>query len=181
MTATARKHVLFLVVCGSPRAARIGELVTLAQRDEWEVFPIATADGLKFMDVSAVEELTGQPVRHRFRGPGEPKSLPPPDGIIVCPATFNSVNKIAAGISDSLALGVIAEAIGAGTPVVVAPALNAAQAAHRAFGRSVEELRASGVNVLYGPGVYAPAEPGHGDRPYPFDLPMRELRAMLDQ
>lgn len=154
-------------------------MVELAHRDGWQVFPVATEAGLRFMPVESVEAMTGQPVRSRFRAPDEPKVLPQPDGVIVCPATFNTVNKLAVGISDSLALGVVGEAIGAGTPVVVAPALNAAQAAHRAFGRSVNELRAGGVTVVYGPDRYQPAPPGNGERPYPFDLLIRELRAKV--
>jgi Flavoprotein len=35
-----------------------------------------------------------------------------PDAIIVAPATFNTINKWAVGISDTLALGLLTEAIG---------------------------------------------------------------------
>src|SRR5258707_3324652 len=45
----------------------------------------------------------------------------PPDGLLlVAPCSFNSLNKLAAGIADNLALSVTAEAIGRGTPVIVA-------------------------------------------------------------
>src|SRR5262245_29093706 len=44
----------------------------------------------------------------------------PADGLVlVAPCGFNSLNKLAAGIADNLALSVAAEAIGRGTPVVV--------------------------------------------------------------
>ena len=39
-----------------------------------------------------------------------------PDAVICCPATFNTLNKWAAGINDSPALGVLNDAIGLGTP-----------------------------------------------------------------
>jgi hypothetical protein len=46
--------------------------------------------------------------------------------------------------------------------MVAMPFLNRAQAAHPAFERSVAQLRAWGVRVLYGPGVFELHEPGTG-------------------
>lgn len=60
-------------------------------------------------------------------------------------------------------------------PLVAAPALNNAQAAHPAFDRSVAALREMGVTVLYGPGVYEPGPPGTGGRPYDWELPLQAL------
>ena len=49
----------------------------------------------------------------------------PPRGVVLfAPCSFNSLNKLAHGIADNLALSVAAEAIGRGTPVIVGPSLN---------------------------------------------------------
>lgn len=40
--------------------------------------------------------------------------MPPADAIAVASATFNTINKWAAGISDTLALGILCEAYGFG-------------------------------------------------------------------
>ena len=49
----------------------------------------------------------------------------PPRGVVLfAPCSFNSLNKLAHGIADNLALSVVAEAIGRGTPVIVGPSLN---------------------------------------------------------
>jgi phosphopantothenoylcysteine synthetase/decarboxylase len=174
------RGVLYIVVCGSPRASRIGELVTRAQAAKWDVCVVSTPDGLRFIDRAALEAQTGHPVPDRYRRMDEVNPLPPADAIIVCPATFNTINKLAAGISDTLALGLLTEAIGTRLPLVIAPALNSAQAAHWAFDRSLAELRAAGAVVLYGPGIYEPGPPGTGGRPYPWDLPLQALHARLD-
>lgn len=60
----------------------------------------------------------GHPVRSDYRQPDDPDVLPSPDAIAVTPATFNKINKWAAGISDTLALGLLIEAIGKRLPVV---------------------------------------------------------------
>jgi len=49
-----------------------------------------------------------------------------------------------------------------GTPIATIPAVNGAQAKHPAWGRSVETLRAAGVDVLHGEGVYPAHAPGEG-------------------
>ena len=77
--------------------------------------------------------------------------LPEPDAIVVAPATFNTLNKWVAGIADTLALGLLCEAIGKGLAVVVLPYLNAAQAEHPALAEGIDRLRKSGVRVLSGP------------------------------
>jgi phosphopantothenoylcysteine decarboxylase len=89
--------------------------------------------------------------------------LPPADAVIVAPATVNTINKWAAGICDTLALGILVEAIGMELPVVAVPFSNRAHAAHPAFTENVARLRSWGVTVLYDPGAATPHDPGAGD------------------
>src|SRR6184192_731143 len=141
--------VLYLVACAAPPARDVHIGVQLALDREWDVCVIATPQARKFIDTEALQRLTGHPVRSEYKNPDEPDILPPPDALIVAPATFNTINKWAAGISDTLALGAL-------------PFLNSAQARHPAFSRSVDELRACGVRVLLGEEVYRLHEPGTG-------------------
>src|SRR2546422_414111 len=97
--------------------------------------------GLRFIDAARLAELTGQPVRSAFRMPGEPDELPGADVVVVAPATFNTINKWAAGFADTFAVGLLCELMGLGVPIVAAPLLKDALARHPAFGRSVETLR----------------------------------------
>jgi len=130
------------------------------------------------MDVTAVEKLTGHPVRSEYKEPSAPDVLPPPDAIAVAPATFNTINKWAAGISDTLALGLLTEAIGKRLPVVALPFTNRLHAAHPAFDENIGRLRSWGVRVLYGPEVYPLHDPGTGSEhldAYPWALVLDEL------
>ncbi|MGH3328662.1 MAG: flavoprotein [Streptomycetales bacterium] len=154
-------------------------LVTMAQDDGWQVCVIATPQACSFVDIPALEARTGHPVRSEYKHPDEPDVLPAADAMIVAPATSNTINKRAAGISDTLALGLVVEAIGRRLPLVALPFTNSAQAAHPAFGRSIAALRAYGVTVLYGDDVYPLHSPGTGsdhlDR-YPWHLTLDALR-----
>src|SRR5262249_52676583 len=90
---------------------------------------------------------TGYPIRSAWRSPGDPRPLPPANAIAVAPATFNTINKWAAGIADTLAVGVLCEANGLGIPTAALPYLNAAQAAHPAHRQSLDRLGAMGVVI----------------------------------
>ena len=67
---------------------------------------------------------------------------------VVAPATFNTFNKIAQGIADNLPLSLVAEAIGAGWPVVIAPSMNPALANHPQMAQSLKNLDRWGVKVV---------------------------------
>jgi len=73
----------------------------------------------------------------------------PPHGVlVVAPCSFNTLNKIAQGIADSLALSITAEAIGRGTPVIVAISVNDPLWNHPKAKQSAQTLRDWGVTVL---------------------------------
>ena len=175
-----RRGVLYLIVCGAPPARDADRLVQLAQADGWDVCVIATPSGCSFIDSAALEAATGHPVRSEYKQPDAADVLPPPDAIVVAPATFNTINKWAAGISDTLALGLLTEAIGKRLPVVALPFINAAQAEHPAFQASVDRLLAAGVQLLYGPNVLELHEPGAGSQRvglFPWRLTLEALEA----
>lgn len=140
-------RVLYLVVCAAPPAAAIGELVDLLV-PAWTVCVITTPNAVEWVDDAALTAKTGHPARHEHRRPADAKNLPRAHAVAVVPATFNTVNKWAAGISDTFALGLLNESIGLRLPVVVAPYAKAALAAHPAFGDSLRRLAGWGVTVL---------------------------------
>ena len=127
----------------------------------------------KFLDAPDLAGLTGHPVRVRYKRPEEPDVLPPPDAFVIAPATFNTINKLAHGISDTLALGLLSEAIGLGLPIIAVPWPNVHLARHPVFRRSVPVLREWGVTVILDPARLPRASKE------PAVFPWEELRAEL--
>jgi len=156
--------VLYVLVCGSPMARDVGVLVDLAQRDGWDVCVITTPDGRKFVDVAALQNQTGHPVRTHYKNPGESDLLPAADAMIVAPATVNTVNKWAAGITDTLVLGLLIEGYGYGVPTAVVPYTNKVMALHPTLHESLAKLRDWGVHVLYGEEMCRLGGPGQNER-----------------
>jgi phosphopantothenoylcysteine synthetase/decarboxylase len=151
MVPARRDNVLYFIVCGGPPASDAHEFVKLAQTAGWDVCVIATPQGSRFIDAQQLSEQTGHPVRADYKLPTEPDVLPPANAIVVAPTTFNTVNKFASGIADTLALSLLCEYLSLEVPIVVAPNVNPALARHPEYQTSVKKLREWGVRVLVDP------------------------------
>jgi phosphopantothenoylcysteine synthetase/decarboxylase len=174
---TPAAPVLTVVTCGAGPAAEIGTLITLALDRGWTVQVVAAPAALAFFDQDTIAKATGNPVRSQYSRPGSPRSLIP-DAVLVAPATYNTINKWAQGISDTYALGILAEMTGMGTPIAVLPFVNTALASRVPFRHSVESLRSEGVRILLGPGGFQPHPPRTGNgliTAYPWHLGLDEL------
>ncbi len=143
--------VLYGVVCAAPAASNVGDFVQLALQAGWLVRVITTPMGRRFVDADELAELSGDRVRTDFRMPDEADELQAADAVVVAPATFNTVNKWAAGVADTFAAALLCELAGLGVPIVAVPQVKDALAKHPAFGRSLEVLRGMGVRVLFDP------------------------------
>ncbi len=175
------RPVLYVIACGAYPAGQLPAFVRFAQDQRWDVCVVATPAGAKFVDVRNLAGLTGHPVRTSYKRPEEPDVLPPPDAFIVAPATFNTINKWALGISDTLALGLLNEATGLRLPIAAFPWPNAALASHPVFQRSVGVLREWGVMIMFDPArlpqpAGRPAMPPPGE---PAEFPWEQVRAGL--
>jgi len=144
----AGPRVLYIIVCAAPPAAQVTYLVGEARAAGWAVCVILTPSAVRFADPDGLARQTGFPVRSEYKNPGEPDVLPEPDAIIVAPATVNTINKWAAGICDTLALGLLVEAIGKRLPVVAVPWSNAAHRGHPVFAENLARLISWGVRIV---------------------------------
>lgn len=136
--------VVYLVVSAAPPALQVGTLIDSLRDNGWSVCLAATPTAASWLDVDELSRQTGHPVRHDLRSVEWPHA----DVIVAAPATFNTINKWAAGISDSFALGILNESIGLKVRTIACPYAKATLAAHPAFDRSLGSLAGWGVEVL---------------------------------
>ncbi|MGH3813914.1 MAG: flavoprotein [Pseudonocardiaceae bacterium] len=139
---------LALVVCGAPLAARCHDVAARAVEAGWVVRVVATSSAMNWIDAAQVEEVTGFAVLVEQRRPGQAKRFPPPAQVVVCPATFNTVNKLAAGIMDNYAAGLLCEALASRTPITIAPMVSNRLWSHPAWQRNLDMLAAAGVRFV---------------------------------
>jgi phosphopantothenoylcysteine synthetase/decarboxylase len=138
---------LYLIVTGAGTARRVPgllpKLVDLAPR----VLTVPTPNAQRVVSPRELALVPGhQVVESYFDAAILPR---PPTGVVaVVPCSFNSLNKLAFGIADNLALSIVAEAIGRGTPVVVAVSVNPPLWAHPRAQESAATLRRWGCAVI---------------------------------
>ena len=140
-------QTLYVIVTGAGTARRMPQLIgaLAANFEQTIVVPTGNADRIvsrrEFALVDGIEIVDSY---------FDPAILPyPPEGVLlVAPCTFNSLNKLANGIADTLALSIAAEAIGRGTPVIVALSFNPPLYNHPRTRTAIDTLRSWGLQVL---------------------------------
>jgi phosphopantothenoylcysteine synthetase/decarboxylase len=75
--------------------------------------------------------------------------VPEASAIVVAPATFNTINRWVAGITDTVAVGTLCEFLGLDGPIVAVPNVNPPLARHPTFRACLRQLREWGVRVLF--------------------------------
>lgn len=142
--------VLYLVVCGVPGAEHTLERIATEQAAGWEVCVVATQRALDWFDAAAAETLSGHAIQSRMRIYGEPLFTPLGDEVRVAPGSFNTINKIATGLTDDMATGLVCEAIGRAVPVTIEAQMGAEGfAKHPILGPHVALLESAGVTFVW--------------------------------
>lgn len=145
---TAPHRVAYVIACSAPPVLDLPRFLGLLSGRGWDPYVILTPTAATWVDVEALADASGHPVRIEPRTPADPDPLPPAEAVLAAPLTFNSLNKWAAGISDTLALGLLNEALGLGLPIIAAPCIKEPLRRHPAYPCSIDRLRSAGVTVL---------------------------------
>lgn len=147
---TQPRPVLYWILCAAPPVQDWQQPARQLQDDGWDLNAIPTKTAASWIDLDSLAQVTGHAVRTRPRLPHETDELPPADAVLVAPATFNTLNQWAAGINDSLALGLLNELLGLRVPILVAMYCKAALVAHPAYRPNITRLQQAGATVLEG-------------------------------
>jgi phosphopantothenoylcysteine synthetase/decarboxylase len=153
-----RFDLVYLVLSGTTTAARCPEVLHgLLGLGFTTVVVLPTPNASRTIAPRELADVAGvQVVESYFDLAIRPR---PPRGVVLfAPCSFNSLNKLAHGIADNLALSVVAEAIGRRTPVIVAPSLNQPLLEHPQAQASLRTLPTWGVTLV------PPLDAGEGPR-----------------
>jgi phosphopantothenoylcysteine decarboxylase len=156
-----------LVVCGAPLARRAPDVARALVDAGWQLRVAVTPSAEAWVTVAQLEEASASRVRAVQRSPDEPKDRTVPDVVVVCPATFNTVNKLAVGVADTYAASALAEALGSRIRLVVVPMVNDKLWGHPVWEPNLAALTSSGVSFLDPRSCDAPAtavRSGTGDQ-----------------
>jgi phosphopantothenoylcysteine decarboxylase/phosphopantothenate--cysteine ligase len=144
---------IILCITGSVAAIKSTEVARELMRRGADVYAVMTKAAQQIVHPDMVEWATGNPVVTELTGQiehvtyaGEHQNRA--DLILVAPSTANTIGKVAAGIDDTPVTTTLTTGIGAGIPVIIAPAMHASMYKHPIVLENIEKLRRISVTVL---------------------------------
>jgi len=141
-----------LGVSGSIAAVKTVELAHELRRRGAEVRAVMTEAARGIVHPWALEFATDNPVVTEITGSVEHVELCGYDGwagvLLVAPSTANTVGKVASAVDDTPVTTCATTALGAGVPVVVAPAMHEPMYDHPGVLEAIETLESWGVDFV---------------------------------
>ncbi|PSP17639.1 bifunctional phosphopantothenoylcysteine decarboxylase/phosphopantothenate--cysteine ligase CoaBC [Halobacteriales archaeon QH_10_67_13] len=141
-----------LGVTGSIAAVKTVELAHELRRQGASVRALTTPDATGIIHPWALEFATERPVVTEITGAVEHVELCGREGwadvLLIAPATANTVGKIAAAVDDTPVTTAATTALGAGLPVVIAPAMHEPMYDHPGVIDALDRLEEWGVQFV---------------------------------
>jgi phosphopantothenoylcysteine decarboxylase/phosphopantothenate--cysteine ligase len=161
----SKGNILFQLT-GSIACYKACNVISRLVQEGYAVKPVCSENALKFIGRSTLEGLTHNAVyvdtfedRSALEHIALARWL---DLAVICPATANIMNKLAAGIGDDY-ISTVFLAFDFSKPYLIAPAMNRSMYAHPSVKRSTKILEGWGVKVLgTGSGYQACGDKGAG-------------------
>lgn len=144
---SAAPTTVYYLVSGATSAWRAREIVpgllTLFDR----ALTIPTPNAARVISLYDLARIPGNVVIESYLD-SQIRPRPIPGPVVFAPCSFNSLNKLARGIADNLALSIASEMLGLGQPILVAVSANEGLWAHPAARAAVGALRNWGMTVI---------------------------------
>ncbi|HUR56362.1 MAG TPA: bifunctional phosphopantothenoylcysteine decarboxylase/phosphopantothenate--cysteine ligase CoaBC, partial [Opitutaceae bacterium] len=184
---------LLFILTGSIASYKACDAISQLVQRGHRVRTVATEAALRFVGTATLEGLTGQKVATDLFAEGAALDHIAlarwADVTVVCPATANTLNHMAAGLADDLA-GALLLAHDWQKPLLIGPAMNPAMWKHPATVSTVAKLQAWGARfIAVGEGRTACGEVGEGRLAEPDEIvaaieaslarPPRRLRVLI--
>jgi phosphopantothenoylcysteine decarboxylase/phosphopantothenate--cysteine ligase len=151
-----RGKTICLCVTGSVAVIQAPIITRELMRLGAEVVCVMTRAATKLIGTELMHWATGNPaittltgnIEHVYLAGERPKKLGKADVILVCPATANTISKIAAGIDDTAVTTVVTTAFGTQIPIIIVPAMHESMFNHPILEENIIKLKRLGVEIL---------------------------------
>ena len=143
---------IVLAVCGSVAAIEAPKLVRELRRRNVDVECVMSEAAKNIINPYVLEwasekevitKITGKTEHVRLCGVGGEAAL-----MLICPATSNTISKIASGIDDTSVTTFAATAIGSGKKVIIAPAMHYSMYKNPFVSENIKKLEKNGITII---------------------------------
>ncbi len=142
----ANQSEIFLFVTGAGSCVQVPELIRALLAEQFTVYSVLTPNVAQVTAPAPLMEVPGNIWIHAYQQ--VPLSRYPFGTLLVAPCTFNTFNKIALGLADNLATAMIADGLGAGNRVIIAPSMNHGLWSHPQTKASLTRLQSWGCDIV---------------------------------
>ncbi|MEK6911545.1 MAG: bifunctional phosphopantothenoylcysteine decarboxylase/phosphopantothenate--cysteine ligase CoaBC [Candidatus Thermoplasmatota archaeon] len=143
---------IVLAVTGSIAAVETVKLARELIRHGAEVVPVLSKDAMEILHPNALQFATGVSPITKFDGAVPYIELVGTHGradlLLIAPATSNTIAKIAMGIDDTTVATFAQNALGAGIPIMIAPAMHETMYANPIVAAHIRTLQKHGVEFV---------------------------------
>ncbi len=151
-----RGKTICLCITGSVAAIQSPIIARELMRLGAEVIAVMSQAACELINPSLIHWATGNPVITKLTGEVEhiylagerPRAFGKADLILVCPATANTISKIASAIDDTPVTTVVTTAFGSALPIIICPAAHESMYRHPILEENLKKLKSFGVEVL---------------------------------
>lgn len=143
---------IVLAVCGSVAAIEAPKIARELIRNGIDVECVMTKSAGRIIHPDVLHWASGKKVITRLTGDVEHVKLCGINGIanilLICPATANTISKIANGIDDTTVTTFASTALGSGIPVVIVPAMHESIYRNPFVSENIEKLKKNGIKFI---------------------------------
>lgn len=146
-----RKKVV-LAVCGSVAAIEAPKIARELIRNGVDVECVMTTSARRIIHPDVLQWASGKEAITELTGDAEHVKLCGINGeaniLLICPATANTISKIANGIDDTPVTTFASTAIGSGIPIVIVPAMHESIYKNPFVFENIEKLKKNDVRFI---------------------------------
>lgn len=144
---------IVLAVCGSIAAIESPKLARELMRHGADVVCVMSASAQFVIHPWALECITGKKTITEITGLCEHIEYCGDWGgkfnlLLICPATANTISKIATGVDDTTVTTFASTALGSKTPVIIAPSMHESMIDNPFVQENIEKLRSKGIQIV---------------------------------
>ena len=143
---------ILIGISGGISAYKVPSLIRLLIKDDYNVKVIVTEDALKFVTKETLEIISGNRVYHKMfdnvsvTSPEHIELVKWADCLLIVPATYNTIGKLAGGIANNL-LSLVASAMD-NNKLILAPSMNVNMWENKILQSNLNKLKKFGVNII---------------------------------